>query len=114
MDNALARLGKSIMDWQREGNIMSTLIVSRKEIPDAPCYVLCNDRVFSGWGQSPNKTNVCILPCKDWAEAIKVSDYAKSRREMRYVRIVGEKPRLYTDRNTYSLFDRNHASAWYR
>lgn len=92
---------------------MSENITHRWEIPDAPLYVVGNDNFFSGWGLSNNRINTFILPCKDLAEANYVADYARSRAESRYVRIVGNKPRLNLNTHTYSLLLRSDASRWY-
>ena len=92
---------------------MSETVSKRSEIPDAPCYVLANDSFMSGWGRAKDMTNTVILPCADYSEAIVVSDNARNRSEMRWVRIVGEKPRLRAG-VLYSLMDRENADRWYK
>jgi len=92
---------------------MSRLITSAIEIPDAPCYVLSNDRFMSGWGYSKGKINTLIFPCESWEEAQHVKDYAESRTDQNRVRVVYDKPRLKNDTHTYSLATREWATAWY-
>ena len=92
---------------------MSTTIETRKDIPDAPCYVLCNDSFMSGWGQATRMTNTCILPCESWEEAEIVAQNARNRADQKRVRIVGDKPRMRSH-ILYSLFNREDASRWYK
>lgn len=92
--------------------MMSRIVDSRRDIPDAPYYVLANDNFMSGWGPAKGKINTVILPCESYEEVRWVEDYASSRSEMSYVRIAGEKPRLRAGR-LYSLLTRENASAWY-
>jgi len=93
---------------------MSKTITNRSEIPDAPYYVLANDTFMSGWGLAEGKINTIILPCVNWAEAKAVSEYAKSRDEMKHVRIVSKKPRLRLATHLYSLMTYQDAKAWYK
>ena len=92
---------------------MSTLINSRSEIPKAICYVTCTDKLFSGWGMSDGLNNRCIFPCETYEEADRLVSYAESRSEMKNIRICYDKPKLNLNINTYSLFDRECARAWY-
>ena len=91
---------------------MSRIIDQRSEIPNAPVYVLANDRFMSGWGPAEGKINTVILPCADRHEAQQVAAYARSRKEQQRVRIVSDKPRLRPG-HLYSLLTRENASAWY-
>jgi len=92
---------------------MSETIERRSDIPDAPCYVLANDAFMSGWGRAEGMTNTVVLPCADYAEALRVAEYAESRSEMQRVRIVIHKPRLRRG-VLYSLLTREDAGAWFR
>jgi len=93
---------------------MSKTITNRSEIPDAPYYVLSNDTFMSGWGLAEGKINTIILPCVNWIEAQQVAEYAKSRTDQRYVRIVTQKPRLRLNTHLYSLMLPDEATAWYK
>jgi hypothetical protein len=91
---------------------MSTIVSSATEIPDAPAYVLANDRFMSGWGKSPEQ-NTVILPCSSYNEAECVARYAEYREDMQRVRIVVNRPRLRSG-ITYSLFSRHDVETWAR
>lgn len=92
---------------------MSIMITLRSEIPEAPYYITCTDRFMSGWGPSKSKSNRCIFPCESAAEAWYVELYAQNRSEMKNIRICVVKPTLRNQVNTYSLFRREEARAWY-
>jgi hypothetical protein len=86
-------------------------IFSRKQIPDANYYVLCNDQFFSHWfGDS--RVNTVILPCKTISQVYSVMNYVKSRRDQKRIRYVINKPRL-REGIRYSLLTEENASAWY-
>uniref|UniRef100_A0A6M3K9G2 Uncharacterized protein n=1 Tax=viral metagenome TaxID=1070528 RepID=A0A6M3K9G2_9ZZZZ len=91
---------------------MSKTVESRKEIPNAPFYVLSNDKFMSGWGAAEGKTNTIILPCDSWQEAEIVADNAKGRSDQKNVRIVINKPRLQSH-VVYSLLTKEGAARWY-
>jgi len=63
------------------------------ELPSADYYVLSNDTFMSGWGPAEHKTNVCVVPCRDYPTAQRVAEYARSRSDQKRVRIVANKPR---------------------
>ena len=92
---------------------MSHTIYTRKEIPDAPYYVLSNDTFMSGWGFAKGKINTVILPCKSYSQALRVESYAHTRSDTNRVRIVCNKPRLHNSTHLYSLYCENSASTWY-
>jgi hypothetical protein len=62
-------------------------------IPKAEYYVLSNDTFMSNMGPAEGKTNVCVVPCKNYAQATWVMKYAKSRGDQKYVRIRTMMPR---------------------
>ena len=88
------------------------MINSANEIPAAPFYVMSNDRYMSGWGYAEGAINTVILPCADYAEAQRVADYAESRGDQKFVRIVSNRPRLRSG-HVYSLLTRDKALAWF-
>jgi hypothetical protein len=73
-----------------------------KPLPKAPYYVLSNDVFMSNWEYAKNTLNVCVVPCKDYETAKRVANYAKSRSDQKYVRIVIHPPRK-RDGVIYSL-----------
>jgi hypothetical protein len=62
-------------------------------IPNAPYYVLSNDRFFSHSPFAPNQINVCVVPCNSMTEARAIERYIRSREDQKYIRIVEHKPR---------------------
>ena len=90
----------------------SKTINERKQIPDAPCYVLSHDTFMSGWGDARGKQNTVILPCDSYHEAETVADNARRRTDQKRVRIVCNKPRLH-DHVLYSLLTKETAPYWY-
>ncbi len=56
-------------------------------IPKAEYYVLSNDSFMSGWGQSRNPINICVVPCDTYEEAERVERYVRTRSEQKRVRI---------------------------
>lgn len=56
-------------------------------------YVRMTDKFMSGWGKAEGKTNVLVIECENWTQAIAISAAAKERREMRRVKICGNAPR---------------------
>lgn len=93
---------------------MTTLINSRKEIPNAPYYVMCNDTFMSNWGDSKNRINTIILPCHNMTQANLVVERIKAwRTDQNRIRIVSSKPKLDFNTHTYSLFNHSNAGSWY-
>lgn len=93
---------------------MAELITSQSEIPTSPFYVCATDRFMSGWGMSTNRDNVVIFPAANHDEAQHIGRKLNARAEMKYVRINTTKPRLNNSTHTYSLFDPDDASAFYK
>jgi len=91
---------------------MSHTIESRKEIPDAPFYVLSNDRFMSGWGRARDKTNTIILPCASYEQAQVVEQNCHDRSEQKNVRIVSNKPTLRAH-VVYSLLTEQSSPYWF-
>ncbi|MFO7902321.1 MAG: hypothetical protein R6U98_06665 [Pirellulaceae bacterium] len=91
---------------------MSNTITERREIPDAPYYVMSNDSFMSGWGPAKGRINTIILPCESLREARIVEWNAGQRTDQQRVRIARNKPRL-RDGVLYSLMDKEEASRWY-
>lgn len=93
---------------------MSKQIFGPSDIPEAPYYVLANDRFLSGWGAAEGKTSVVILPCADYSEAQRVEEHALFQRsDMNRVRVLDHKPRLNHRTHIYHLLDRDTAKSWY-
>ena len=91
----------------------SKIIAEELEIPDAPAYVIARDGFMSGWGESRNRPNYVILPCASQREAVAVMGFVQRRREMRDTRITNKEGLALSRANTYSLFSRETAPAWY-
>jgi hypothetical protein len=83
------------------------------QIPKAEYYVTARDVFLSGWGKAEGLVNVVVLPCRDYDEAVRVAEYARSRSDMTRVTIHGSKPTLRAG-VLYSLMTRERAKAWYR
>jgi len=92
--------------------IMSQHITESKNFPNAPFYVLANDKFLSGWGPAKGKVNTVVLPCATLAEAETVEKNAKNRSDMKFVRIVSNKPRMKQG-VMYSLMCKDDAERWY-
>lgn len=94
---------------------MPHTINDRSEIPDAPFYVLSNDRFMSGWGPARNQVNTIILPCATSEQADTVLQNCQDRPEQKNVRLVIHKPRM-RDSVLYSLLTEtgeHSAPLWY-
>ena len=91
---------------------MSHTVNARKDVPNAPCYVLSNDSFMSGWGEARDKTTTIILPCASYEQAQIVFDNAKARTDQKNVRIVAHKPRFRSG-VLYSLLTIDTSSAWF-
>lgn len=91
---------------------MSHTITSRSAIPNAPFYVLCNDKFMSGWGEACHATNTIILPCASLEQAEVVERNAMDRPEQKNVRLVSNKPRLRPGVVYSLLLDDGHCY-WY-
>ncbi len=89
------------------------IVTNRSEIPDAPFYVLCNDRFMSGWGHAEGKINTIIFPCESLDQAEIVERNALNRSDQQRVRIVENKPRLQAS-VCYSLHGPDDYSRWYK
>jgi len=87
--------------------------ITRSDIPDSPWYVLCNDSFMSGWGYARDKINTIILPCESYNEAKLVVEYAESRGDQKYIRMVINKPRLNHRTHWYSLHGKHDYGRWY-
>jgi len=91
---------------------MSILITSQTEIPEADFYVTATDKFMPGWGLSNGKNNRVIVPCTS-DEVDHVESKLLERNEMKRVHVCQKKPKLNNRQNTYSLFNRSCARAWY-
>jgi hypothetical protein len=91
----------------------SKLIADELALPDAPIYVIARDGFMSGWGESRNRPNYVILPCASQHEAAAVLGFVQRRREMHDARITNKAGLALSHANTYSLFSRETAPAWY-
>lgn len=65
---------------------------SFEPIPDAPVYVLSNDKCMSGWGKARGKINTCVVPCSSVDMARAIVAYVESRTEQKYIRLRYSKP----------------------
>jgi len=75
-------------------------IKSKSEIPNAPYYVLTNDRILSNWFGNKLISTI-ILPCYNEEEIEKVVRYANSRSDQRFIRTVNNKPTLRLKSHIY-------------
>ncbi|AEZ50279.1 hypothetical protein BCPG3_100 [Bacillus phage BCPG3] len=55
-------------------------------------YVTMNDTFMSGWGEAEGLVNKLVLECDSLEEANVVAGNAAGREEMKYVRVVYNKP----------------------
>lgn len=108
---ARSRIAKDV-GRKLKGEATSPFIRSRREIPDAPFYVLSNDTFMSGWGWAQGRINTVILPAYSLEEAEIIAENARNRSDQQRVRIVGNKPKLRRDVH-YSLLTRENAGRWY-
>ena len=92
IDNA-AGVYQSIWRFCVMGKVWNGKTESMESIPEAPYYVLSNDKCMSGWGMARSKINMCVVPCnsREMAEAVK--SYVQTRPEQKYIRIVCNPPR---------------------
>ena len=56
-------------------------------------YVRMTDTFMSGWGRAEGKTNVLVIECDTWEQALAIRQAARDRREMRRIAICGSLPR---------------------
>jgi hypothetical protein len=56
-------------------------------------YVRMTDKVMSGWGRAEGKTNVLVIECDTWAQAVAIEKAAHDRREMRRIEICSTRPK---------------------
>ena len=89
-------------------------VTSKSEIPDAKYYVLANDTFMSGWGEAEGKTNTLIFTASSYDEAEIVSDNAKTRSDMKRVRINSNKPSLQKSGYYYQVKTKDVAPNWYK
>jgi hypothetical protein len=92
---------------------MSHTVTERCDIPNAPFYVMCNDKFMSGWGEAKNARNTIILPCQSYEQAEIVERNAQDRPEQKNVRIVSNKPR-FRPGVVYSLLTDDGSCYWFR
>ena len=65
-------------------------------------YVTMTDRFMSGWGLAQGTINKLVISCNTYDEALRVSNNARKRNEIRYVNIRASKPyypRAYVSRH---------------
>ena len=55
-------------------------------------YVTMTDSFLSGWGKAEGRSNKFVIACDTLSQAIIISDKARRRSEMKYVRISSRKP----------------------
>lgn len=88
--------------------------LSRKDIPNAPYYVTCTDKFFSGWGKSENATCKRIFVCQSLDEATIVSNNLVKRKDdgICYINIVASKP-FY--KNAFNrIHTKENSRVWYK
>ena len=71
------------------------------------------DKFMSGWGRAEGKINKLVFVCDNLEEAKRVRDYARTRREMRYINIAYNKPRYNTNRYLVQFKTREDYPCWY-
>ena len=55
-------------------------------------YVTMTDTFFSGWGPATTKINALTIACETTAQAEQIAAHARSRPEMKRVKIVNAAP----------------------
>ena len=92
---------------------MDDQITSKAQIPDAPYYVLTNDKFMSGWGMAEHKINTLIFVCDSYKQAQIVEKNALGRTDQTRVRIVSNKPKLNNSTHYYQLKTQASYDSWY-
>jgi hypothetical protein len=92
---------------------MDDHITSKTQIPDAPYYVLTNDKFMSGWGMAEHKINTLIFVCDSYKQAQIVEKNALGRTDQTRVRIVSNKPKLNNSTHYYQLKTQASYDSWY-
>ena len=93
---------------------MNDQVTVRSQISDAPFYVLCNDSFMSGCGHAAGEINTLIFPCESHDQALIVEQNARNRSDMRYVRVVANKPRLKPLGYLYQVKTPDTYPNWYQ
>ena len=69
-------------------------------------YVTMTDTFFSGWGPATNKINALTIACETTAQAEQIAAHARSRPEMKRVKIVNAAP---TDNHRRMVTNKTYA-----
>jgi len=89
---------------------MSKQIFGPSDIPEAPYYVLANERHKAWYGKYSGKIGTGILPCVSLQEATVVKSNAFF---MHRVRVLDHKPKLYLATHFYYVISKDDAWYWY-
>lgn len=76
-------------------------------------YVTMTDAFLSGWGRAEGKINKLVFICDNLEEAERVRDYARTRREMKYINIRYTKPHYDGNRYLVQFKTREDYPGWY-
>jgi hypothetical protein len=71
-------------------------------------YVHMTDNFLSGWGDAENKINKFVIECSNRAQAEQIATHARTRSEMRRVKITLERPTFYP-RSRYLVSTKTYA-----
>ena len=77
-------------------------------------YVTMTDSFLSGWGVAQDRKSKLIIECNGWSEAEAVESYARSRSEMKYVKIRTRAPRYNAKYIHAEYKDRESAPAFFK
>ena len=61
-------------------------------------FVSMNDSFMSGWGNATGKTNTYSVECDTTAQMEQIAAHARTRPEMKYIRVSQRAPRNSTTR----------------
>lgn len=76
-------------------------------------WVSMTDKFLSGWGRAENKTNKLVIECDSYNEALIVADNARSRSEMKFINICGNKPYYNSNYYEVSRHDKTDYESWF-
>lgn len=77
-------------------------------------YVTMTDSFMSGWGRAENKINKLVFICDSRQEAGHVVDYARTRKEMKYINIAYDKPYYNSNRYLVQYKTKKDYPNWYK
>lgn len=76
-------------------------------------YVTMTDKFLSGWGRAEGKINKLVFVCDNLEEAERVANYARTRKEMKYINVTYNKPYYNNNRYLVQFKDKKDYPRWY-